>query len=225
MIGDHLNSPHRQFLHRQPHLRFDPSPSEAPDACLCGGGGATTHECATCALRLCDECVVLITSRLMRGSLARLVATVARHKLGYSARFLEREQREHEADPRAVLRMRRRVSPDLLGSGLRLEVFEWMLWDESSGSSHASDMDGGEEEEEEDEEKGRVGEEGGEEARAVAFVLPAGAEIPRCRYFGAGLWVRRFGSEAKVKSTKREEMATEDTVEGDIERDVGHMSF
>ncbi|KAI5852091.1 hypothetical protein BZA05DRAFT_451975 [Tricharina praecox] len=137
----HLNSPHRQYLHKRPHTYFLPALSLS--LCLACDRYFTTHVCASCALKLCSRCAELITSRLMRGSLARLVAAVARHKLGYAEEFLERESYEAEMHGAGQVAMVQRTA-SVLKSGLKMEVFQWMLWEESTGSSLSAEADDGE---------------------------------------------------------------------------------
>lgn len=88
---------YRCYLHKLPHVDF--TLINDPPATLCCIACDDTapielHQCTKCGLTLCGVCVYVITDRLIRGDLRRLIEHVARWKVGYSLAFLEREKAE-----------------------------------------------------------------------------------------------------------------------------------
>jgi len=55
------------------------------------------NQCTKCDLQLCSACAFILVHGNCRGNLKRLIAQVARWKLGYSVEFLEREAEEERA--------------------------------------------------------------------------------------------------------------------------------
>ncbi|KAA8909535.1 hypothetical protein FN846DRAFT_888896 [Sphaerosporella brunnea] len=153
-----LSHRYRHFLHKTPHTQFYAFP-DCPGACTaCETETPMLHKCTRCALLLCVPCRDLITSQLIRGNLRLLVSRVARWKLGFSGAMLKREA--EEAQRMGACERRRRLersdsdsSSASASSSLRLEVFNWMLWDEddedlesdaSEDSVYDSDYEAGE---------------------------------------------------------------------------------
>jgi hypothetical protein len=128
-----LSHDYRHYLHKTPHTHFYSFP-DSPGVCTaCDSETPMRHKCIRCALLLCVPCRDLITSPLLRGNLHGLISRVARWKMGFSGELLKREA--EEARVGGDLSRRRRLErcesdSSCSSSSLRLEVFNWMLWDE-----------------------------------------------------------------------------------------------
>lgn len=88
---------YRCYLHKLPHIVFQliGSPQETSCCMACDDiVPFELYQCTKCNLTLCGVCVYVITDRLVRGDLRRLIEHVARWKVGYSQAFLEREKAE-----------------------------------------------------------------------------------------------------------------------------------
>lgn len=88
---------YRCYLHKLPHIVFQliGCPQEASCCMACDDVASfELYQCTKCNLTLCGVCVYVITDRLVRGDLRRLIEHVARWKVGYSRAFLEREKAE-----------------------------------------------------------------------------------------------------------------------------------
>lgn len=94
----HDSNEYRCYLHKLPHIVFQPIGSQQAITSCCMACDDIVplelYQCTKCNLTLCGVCVYVITDRLVRGDLRRLIEHVARWKVGYSRAFLEREKAE-----------------------------------------------------------------------------------------------------------------------------------
>ena len=79
---------YREYMHKLPHCTFV-NEAFPPSTCIACDGLSAHFRCTRCTLILCRTCVDLIGR--LGGSVHRLVAVVARWKLGYSAAACHRD--------------------------------------------------------------------------------------------------------------------------------------
>ncbi|CUS15331.1 unnamed protein product [Tuber aestivum] len=91
---------YKRYLHKLPHSAFFvvKNHSESAACMACDEAPCMAlNQCTKCDLQLCSACAFILVHGNCRGNLKRLIAQVARWKLGYSVEFLEREAREERA--------------------------------------------------------------------------------------------------------------------------------
>ncbi|PWW74518.1 hypothetical protein C7212DRAFT_345897 [Tuber magnatum] len=91
---------YKRYLHKLPHSAFFvvKNHSESAACMACDETPCMAlNQCTKCDLQLCSACAFILVHGNCRGNLKRLIAQVARWKLGYSAEFLEREAQEERA--------------------------------------------------------------------------------------------------------------------------------
>ncbi|RPB02559.1 hypothetical protein L873DRAFT_1841707 [Choiromyces venosus 120613-1] len=88
---------YKRYLHKLPHSVFFIVKNH-PESAVCMACDETPctvlNQCTKCSLQLCSACAFILVHGNCRGNLKRLIAQVARWKLGYSVEFLEREAEE-----------------------------------------------------------------------------------------------------------------------------------
>ncbi|KAG0634589.1 hypothetical protein HOY80DRAFT_985722 [Tuber brumale] len=91
---------YKRYLHKLPHSAFFvvKNHSESAACMACDETPCMAlNQCTKCDLQICSACVFILVRGNCRGNLKRLIAQVARWKLGYSVEFLEREAEEERA--------------------------------------------------------------------------------------------------------------------------------
>ena len=97
---------YKRYLHKLPHSVFFivKNHSESAACMACDERPCMAlNQCTKCGLQLCSACAFILVHGNCRGNLKRLIAQVARWKLGYSVEFLEREAEEERASRMKVL--------------------------------------------------------------------------------------------------------------------------